>query len=87
MYSYSLSLGAYTPVTMDGNIMVDGILASCYASFPNHDLAHIGMTPLRWFPVVTQWIFGKDNGSPLFTEIAGYVAGIIMPFELKFLLH
>ena len=41
--------GAFTPVTMEGNIVVDGVLASCYA-FADHDLAHIGITPMRWFP-------------------------------------
>ena len=53
--------GAYVPMTMEGNILVDDVLASCYAGF-NHDLAHITMTPLTWFPEVMQWIFGEDNG-------------------------
>lgn len=62
--------------------MVDGILASCYA-FTNQDLAHIGMTPIYWFPGVTEWIFGDNNGSPLFIKIAEDVAGMILPFELN----
>ena len=41
--------------------MVDGVLTSCYASI-NHDLAHIGMTPIRWFPEIMELIFGKENG-------------------------
>ena len=36
--------------------MVDGILASCYASF-DHDLAHIAMTPIQWFPEIIEGIF------------------------------
>ena len=32
------------PLTEEGNIVVDGVLASCYASF-DHDLAHIAMVP------------------------------------------
>ena len=53
--------------------MVDGVLASCYPS-NHHDLAHLGMLPMRWFPQVTQWIFGEDNGFQLYvgiTEIMG----------------
>ena len=69
-------------MTIDGNIMVNGILASCYA-FPDHDLAHIGMTLILWFPRVTEWIFGDNNGPPLFIEIAGDVAGMMLPFELN----
>ena len=38
-------LGAFVPLTMKGNIVVDGVLASCYASF-DHDLAHFVMTPM-----------------------------------------
>ena len=40
-----LFLGAYVPLTADGNIVVDQILASCYASF-DHDLAHLMMMPM-----------------------------------------
>ena len=31
---------------MEGNIIVDGVLASCYASV-DHDLGHIAMVPMR----------------------------------------
>ena len=48
-------------MTTDGNIIVDGILSSCYASSDNM-LADIGMAPFRWFPQVVEWIFGDDNG-------------------------
>ena len=40
--------GAYVPLTEDGNIVVGGILASCYASF-DHDLAHLAMVPMQWY--------------------------------------
>ena len=40
---------SYVPLAMEGSIIVDGILASCFTSIPN-DLALIGMTPARWFP-------------------------------------
>ena len=42
--------------------MVDGVLASCYASF-DHDLAHLALTPMQWFPDVLRWVFGEENGS------------------------
>ena len=41
--------------------MVDDVLSSCYPSV-HHDLAHIGMTPIRWFPEILEWIFGDENG-------------------------
>ena len=53
--------GAYVCFTEEGNIVVDGVVASCYPSY-NHDVAHITMTPLSWFPDAMDWIFGEDNG-------------------------
>ena len=46
--------------------MVDDVLASCYPSV-HHDLAHIGMALMRWFPEILGLIFGDENG------ILGYV--------------
>ena len=55
---------------MEGNIVVDGILASCYADY-DHDLSHIGMTAMRWFPGILEWIFGIDKYSQsLFAKMA-----------------
>ena len=48
---FGLYLGLYVPLTMEGNIVVGGVLASCYPSVP-HDLAHMGMTPIRLFPSI-----------------------------------
>lgn len=44
-----ISTGAYVPLTSEGTIVVDGVLASCYASF-DHDWSHALSSPLRWFP-------------------------------------
>ena len=54
---------------MEGNIVVDGVLASCYP-FVSHDLAHIGMVPIRWFPKIIEWLFGEDNGFQVYVLIA-----------------
>ena len=37
------------------------MLASCYTSV-DHDLAHIAMTPMQWFPKIAKAIFGEDDG-------------------------
>ena len=49
--------------------MVDGVLASCYASV-DHDLAHVGMLLIRWFPTIMDLVFGRENDDPLFLKIA-----------------
>ena len=62
-------IGAYVPLTADGNIVVEGVLASCYASC-HHDLAHFAMTPMQWYPEIISWIFGVNKGYPGYVSIA-----------------
>ena len=57
------------PLTEEGNILVDRVLASCYASAA-HDLSHIGMTPMIWFPEIIEWIFGNENDYQGYIKIA-----------------
>ena len=73
--------GAHVPLTMEGKIVVDGVLASCYPSC-HHDVAHIGMKPLSWFPEVTKWIFGEDNKFLVYVNILEYVGRLVIPDEL-----
>ena len=61
--------GAYTPLTREGNIIVDEVLASCYASSVDHHLAHFAMAPIRWFPDIIQMIFGEDKEISAFMRI------------------
>ena len=70
---YNIFLGAFVRVTMDGNIMVDGVLASCYSSL-DHDLHHVVMTPLQWFPEVTKWTFGEENWLHAYVKILADLA-------------
>ena len=39
--------GLVAPVTMEGNIIVDGVLSSCYAMINDHGIAHLAFGPLR----------------------------------------
>ena len=66
---------------MEGNIVVDGVLASCYPS-TYHDMAHIGMTPIQWFPEIIEWILGDDNGLLAYANILEYVGRLILPYEV-----
>ena len=76
-------LGAYVPLTEEGNIVFDGVLASCYASF-DHDLAHITMAPIQWFPEIIEGIFGKEKGSLAYVNIAKELGRWLLPYEQIF---
>ena len=70
----------YVPLTMEGNLVVDGILASCYPS-SYHDMAHLAMTPIRWFPRMIEMIFGDDNGFQALVNILEHVGRSVLPNE------
>ena len=40
------SVGFYAPLTSQGTVIANKFLCSCYANYPNHDLAHIVMKPV-----------------------------------------
>ena len=58
--------------------MVDGLLASCYPSI-DHDLAHVAMLPVRWFPQIIDWIFGEDTGFQVFVGTVEELGRFILP--------
>ena len=63
--------------------MVDGILDSCYAYFPDHDLAHIGVTPMRLMPEIVQMIIGEDYDLPVYVKVtADFVRWVLPPVLL-----
>ena len=75
--------GAYVPLTEDGNIVVGGVLASCYASF-DHDLAHLAMVPMQWYPEMTGWIFDVTNGTQDYVNIAKGFGRWVLPSVLLY---
>ena len=81
--SICFDVGAYDPLTIDGKIMVNGVMASCYASF-DHDLAHIAMTPMQWYPELLEWFFGVEDGSSAYVDIIKAVGRSVLPAESVF---
>ena len=65
----------------EGKIMVDEVLASCYASV-GHEWAHISMMPIQWFPEIVRWIFGGDDGFSTFAKTTKELGKSGLPYEL-----
>ena len=66
------------PLTAEGNILVDGVLASCYADFP-HYLAHLTMMPMQRYSKVMEWIFGDDVGFQVYVSSAMKLGKLMLP--------
>ena len=45
--SYSEAMGVFAPLTQEGTIVVDDVVASCYATVPSHYFGHLGTWPYR----------------------------------------
>ena len=66
-------------MTGEGNIVVDGVLASCYA-ITDHDRAHITMKPLLWFPRVMDLLLGEEKSTHAYMSILQHVCKITVPY-------
>lgn len=56
--------GIYAPLTREGNIIVNSVVASCYAVINDHDMAHMSFAPVRWFSYLKEWLFGLTPEVP-----------------------
>lgn len=56
--------GSFAPLTGHGTVVVDNILASCYAAIQDQKLAHLAFAPLRLVHKVAPFMFrsGQNDG-------------------------
>ena len=79
---FTFSLGTYVPLTKEGTIMVNRVLTSCYPS-DDHDLGEIAMSPLKWLPSFTEWIFGDDTTMQAYVGICAVLGRWVSPGMLN----
>ena len=58
--------------------MVDGVLASCYADFPQY-LAHFIITPMQRYSDLMDWILGEVNRFLVYVDIARKLGLLTLP--------
>ncbi|KAK5849573.1 hypothetical protein PBY51_013899 [Eleginops maclovinus] len=55
--------GSFAPVTVQGTVVVDQVLASCYAVIQDHDLAHWALAPVRFAYRVNSLLFQRQTSA------------------------
>ena len=46
-----------------------------------HDLAHMVMMPISWYPEVMEWVFGIEDGFTGFVKIMEILWKYVLPYE------
>ncbi|CAF1176715.1 unnamed protein product [Adineta steineri] len=73
--------GYIAPLTQEGTLIVNNIVASCYATINNHYLAHAALAPMRWWYNLfgKENISNKNNGIHWFPKMLYAVTAYLMP--------
>lgn len=62
--SATLSRGVFAPLTAEGTIVVDNVVASCYALIDSQFIAHLSFMPVRLYNVLKHWFSGWGASAP-----------------------
>ncbi|CAI5638469.1 unnamed protein product [Oreochromis niloticus] len=61
--------GVFAPLTQQGTVVVDGVVASCYAVVDQHSLAHWAFAPLRLIHSWTGTTGGHSDGIHWYSQL------------------
>ena len=76
--------GYIAPLTMSGTILVNSILASCYAVIDSHALAHSAMAPVRWWHLMDfNRLSAPKNGTHWYPQALMSISDILLNRFLK----
>ena len=57
------AVGIFAPLTVEGTVVVDSIVSSCYANVIDHELAHMAFAPLRYVYSTVPSLLQHKSGS------------------------
>ena len=73
--------GVYAPLTSAGNLVVDNVVASCYAVVDSQNIAHAAFAPLRW----ASHLYTNEitTGIHWYARALYSIAEVVMPRHLQ----
>ncbi|XP_005995834.1 indian hedgehog protein [Latimeria chalumnae] len=78
-------LGAFAPLTRHGTVVVDGVLASCFAMVEDHSLAQLAFAPFRLYHSLTSLWSGastqQGEGVHWYSELLYRLARLLLQNE------
>lgn len=72
------SRGAFAPLTREGTVVVDGVVASCYAVVDQHSLAHWAFAPLRLMHSWTGTTGGHGDGVHWYSQLLHWLGRMLL---------
>lgn len=72
--------GVFAPLTSAGNVVVDNVVASCYAVVDSHSVAHAAFGPLRL--LTRLWPQRESHGVHWYANALYSLAEVVMPTHL-----
>ncbi|XP_039649669.1 indian hedgehog B protein-like [Perca fluviatilis] len=72
------SRGAFAPLTQQGTLVVDGVVASCYAVVDQHALAHWAFSPLRLIHSWTGSTGSHGDGIHWYSQLLHWLGRVLL---------
>ena len=77
--------GYYAPLTMKGTLLVNNILASCFALIKDHHLAQYYMFPFRYYYKLNKLFHSNDQSDIHNVEGLHWIIKIMFDFASYFI--
>ena len=89
------SMGKYAPLTTAGNVVINDIIVSCYATINSHSVAHASFAPLRLYHKINNLfvpLFANDvhsdsrlaNWYTWYVDMLAFVGQTLLPSRVWF---
>ncbi|KFP03310.1 Indian hedgehog protein, partial [Calypte anna] len=72
-------VGAYAPLTRHGTLVVDGVVASCFALVQEQHLAQLAFWPLRLYHSLVGWPGAQGDGVHWYSGMLYHLGRLLLP--------